>query len=620
MTYITDPPIDPIRTRPLTTESLDSALSLWAGDWLLTFPAGAPMTTARVASAPWQPDRRGESWQLWITSPARGWRGMPLTRIDTGRGPAWLAGELFGVGDGFAAVRDVVEGRTPATSLNGHFLLLAYNHAPDEWSVWTNRHATLHAYMATDGERTAVGTFLPSVAAAAGCTELDWEGLAGFFGFGFFAADRTHLAGARILRPATHYRLDGCGRLLSAERYWRWRHEPDPARSYAETLEEFAALFSAVMGDMTATGRIAVPISGGLDSRSTVAAIAPVAGGEGSAAGRLWAYSYGYDGDSIETRIAGQVAAAHGLPFNAYTISPYLFDRLPGIVAAVEGFEDVTQCRQAAVIDEIDDHADFVIAAHWGDVYLDDMGVDPAHDTADLAGVALNKFKKGGRQWLHEELCRPHLGGREADALLREILSAELDRVGLVDDPDFTIKMLKTDQWSARWTTVALRMFQAAAFPRLPFYDTRLEDFFLTVPTDFVRGRRLQIDYLKRYAPDLARIPWQATGRDLFHSGGDNILDTARRAARKGRRLLSGRQLRERNWEIQFLGHGGQAGLARWLLRDGLAVHEYVPPAAVRTLLEGFNRDPLADKRSFTVAMLLSFSAWLELQRPGEAN
>ena len=59
-------------------------------------------------------------------------------------------------------------------------------------------------------------------------------------------------------------------------------------------------------------------------------------------------------------------------------------------------------------------------------------------------------------------------------------------------------------------------MYQAGAFPRLPFYDTRLADFFATVPTAFVKGRRLQIDYLKRFAPDLARIKWQAYDTNLY--------------------------------------------------------------------------------------------------------
>jgi hypothetical protein len=505
----------------------------------------------------------------------------------------------------------VLEGRATADALNGHFLLLAHNRPAGEWHVWTNRHATLHAYLATEGARTAVGTYMPAAAAATGAVALDWEGLTSFFGFGFFAADRTHLKGVRILRPATHYCFDENGRLRGEERYWRWRHAPDAARAYDETLDEFAGLFAAVMGDLTAGGRIAVPISGGLDSRSTVATFAP----DYPASARLWAYSYGYGDDSIETQIAGQVAAARGLPFDRFTIRPYLFDRLPLVTAAVEGFQDVTQARQAAVVDEIAGRADFLIAAHLGDMFLGDMGVTPAHIPAGgPAGVAVKKFSKPGNHWLLEHLCRPQMGGADPWPYLREVVSAELERVGPADDLDFRIKMLKTDQWCARWTNASLRMFQAAAFPRLPFYDTRLLDFFLTTPTAYVAGRRLQRDYLKRYAPDLAHIPWQATGRDLFHDRGDSSADVLRRAVRKGRRLLTGRRIIERNWEVQFLGRRGREGLSHWLTRPGMALHEFVAPHAVEELLDAFGKDPWAEKRGYTVAMLLTFSAWLERQ------
>ena len=108
-----------------------------------------------------------------------------------------------------------------------------------------------------------------------------------------------------------------------------------------------------------------------------------------------------------------------------------------------------------------------------------------------------------------------------------------------------------------------------------------------------------------------------ATALALFHSGRDSAWDTARRAARKGQRQLSGRKILERNWEVQFLGRAGRAGLAHWLTRPGLALHEFVAPRAVRELLDAFGRDPYTDKRSYTVAMLLSFSAWLELQVGG---
>lgn len=593
-----------------------SAHSGMVGDWLLTFPKEANSLPGRLATTPWRLAEQGAGWQLWRSSPAKNWRGAPLLMVETSEWSAWLTGELYGTPQPAQAVADVLEGHATANALNGHFLLLAHSRPAGEWHVWTNRHATLHAYLATDGARTAVGTYMPAVAAATGATALDWEGLTSFFGFGFFAADRTHLKGVRILRPATHYCFDENGRLQGEERYWRWRHAPDAARAYDETLEEFAGLFAAVMGDLTAGGRIAVPISGGLDSRSTVARFAP----DSSASARPWAYSYGYGDDSIETQIAGQVAAARGLPFDKFTIRPYLFDRLALVAAAVEGFQDVTQARQAAVVDAIDEHSDFLIAAHWGDVYLDDVGVAHSPTGDDPAATAVDKFRKPGSDWLLDHLCRPCLS-RDAntESLLRGLMVMEVDRIGPLDDPDFLIKALKTEQWSARWTTASLRMFQAAAFPRLPFYDTRLVDFFLTIPTAFVAGRRLQRDYLKRYAPDLARIPWQATGRDLFHDRGDSPADVLRRAARKGRRLLTGRRIIERNWEVQFLGRRGREGLSHWLTRPGLALHEFVAPRAVEKLLGAFSRDPWAEKRGYTVAMLLTFSAWLERRNGGSA-
>jgi hypothetical protein len=155
-------------------------------------------------------------------------------------------------------------------------------------------------------------------------------------------------------------------------------------------------------------------------------------------------------------------------------------------------------------------------------------------------------------------------------------------------------------------------MFQPAAFPRLPFYDTRLSEFCCTVPTEYLRGRRLQVDYLRRRAPDLARIAWQATGRNLFQYDRSDLMKLPRRALRKLWRGLTGRPVIQRNWEVQFLSRAGRQGLERFLLRDDLRLHEFVSPAAVRELLDGFYGAPQANKRGYTVSMLLTFSAWLE--------
>jgi hypothetical protein len=354
---------------------------------------------------------------------------------------------------------------------------------------------------------------------------------------------------------------------------------------------------------------VALPISGGLDSRS---AVAPLPAGTISPG--LWGFSYGYAADSVETRIARKVAAARRLPFESMVVGPYLFDRIADVLASVEGFQDLTQCRQVTATTEIGRHADRVIAAHWGDVWLDDMGLVDAGaglGETDLLEHALKKFHKRGRGWLLDRVCRPQLGGRDPEALLADLVRPELEATRAIAEPDFRIKALKTDQWSFRWTIASLRSYQLGAFPRLPFYDTRLTDFFATVPTEFVAGRQLQIDYLKRYAPDLARIAWQAGGANLYHYRSARYWKLPLRVAAKAGRILTGKKGLQRNWEVQFLSPDGRRGLEDWLLRPGLRLHEFVAPVEVRKLLYDFYADPDAT-RGYTVSMLLTFSAWME--------
>jgi len=81
--------------------------------------------------------------------------------------------------------------------------------------------------------------------------------------------------------------------------------------------------------------------------------------------------------------------------------------------------------------------------------------------------------------------------------------------------------------------------------------------------------------------------------------------------------MLSGRKIIERNWEVQFGGPGGEAGLSHWLLRPGLRIHDLVSRKKIATLLENFREDPLKQGRGYTVSMLLTFSAWLESESHG---
>jgi asparagine synthase (glutamine-hydrolysing) len=587
------------------------------GDFLLSFNAGTQIIPPRDSHMQSQPIERQSGIGLTFYSCTSGWQGFPLITVNAGDYQAWLFGEIFGLPKNQTsqqALQDVIDKRTFAADLNGNFLLIVKDNRTQEWHLWTNRFGTLHAYYANDGRRAAIGTFSPAVAAVASRHELDWLGLAGFFTFGFFTQDRTHFADVRILRPASHYVFDRNGMLQEQRRYWQWQHRANERRSYDDTVEEFGHTLGEVMEDQTSKGHIAVPISGGLDSRTAVAFISSAQ--TSPEANRFWSYSYGYSDDSVETHIAAGVAAVRRLPFQSFTIESYLFNKLELIAASVEGFQDFTQCRQASICENIAKHADYLIAAHWGDVWLDDCGLSNEESNKqgeDILRQVWQKLAKGGSGWLLENLCYRSFHKDKPEAFLRQMLQEELSQVAQIEDTDFRVKAFKTDQWSFRWTTASLRMFQPAAFPRLPFYDTRMADFFCTVPSRFVAQRRLQIDYLKRFAPDLARLTWQVHDANLFRFDRFNSWLLPKRALKKARRLITGKHVVERNWEVQFLNGAGQDGLAHWLLRPGLRLHQFVAPAAIQALVDAFYAAPFEHKRGYSVSMLLTFSVWLEL-------
>lgn len=584
-----------------------------AGDLLIRFGSDDSSVARRTPNAAWSQIHATGACSLLAFADADGWRGLPLTSVFNGHRSAWLFGEVFPADPGMAVIRNLLmlgPGGSEPLDLNGHFLLVLHDESTGQWHVWTDRFGTCHAYYGTDGTRAAIGTFHPAVAEAASRRELDWLGLSGFFSWGFFPDDRTHFCDVRILRPATHYTFDSAGHMVGEERYWHWWHRPERAMSFDDAVAEFAGRFSEVIADHVRGERVAVPISGGLDSRSTVAALPSFQTGNGS---DYQSYSYGYTADSVETGIARRIAAARELPFESFTIEPYLFGQLDQALACLEGFQDITQARQLSLAHWLRSHSTHVLAAHWGDVWLDDMGIPSgSRDPHEVASHTLKKVQKRGGEWLLEHICRPRLPGNDADRCLAALAAQRLDELKQIDDPDFRIKAFKTDQWSARWTTASLRAFRTGAIPRLCFYDTRLADFFCTVPTEYVAGRRLQIEYLKRFAPDLARVTWQVYDANLYHYQFHRNLLLPKRAWKKLRRKLSGQKVVQRNWEVQFLNESGRKGLSEYLIRSGLKLHDLVAREQVQQLVDDLYHSPDSAALGYSVSMLLTFSAWLE--------
>lgn len=571
------------------------------GDLMITFnPVQEPWKTR--SNQPWQLARDFGSAQVWTTEPDESWQGFPIATCEDDQWKLWALGEFFGTQQTWPASLD------DSNSLNGHFLVLAHQKQDRQWHVLTNRLGTLHAYISRVGSSTAIGTFSPAVASVVGDRNLDWPAIGGFLKFGFFLGENTYRQNTKVISPATHLVLDQDGTVVSNTRYWQWHYEPDQTLSPDAAVEEFGEIFNEVLLEMVSNKNLALPLSGGLDSRSTLAVLGkPDLAGANS----LFPFSYGYAENSVETRIARQLAEKRHLPIKTWTVQPYLFDKLDQIMAAVEGFQDITQCRQAFVIDELAQNTDHVLAAHWGDVWLDSMGFigQTLPSRAQLSQEIIHKYqKKGGEDLL--ALFQVVLPVQLDESLQAEI-ETSLEGFSKIHEKDFMVKAWKTAQWSHRWTLASIRMYQAGLFPLLPFYDNRLVDFFLRVPSDYMIERKLQVEYIKQVAPDLARVRWQPYNANLYNYKHFNSWLLPRRAANKLVRILRNEQVIQRNWEVQFLNSKGRLGLSRWLLEDGLKLHEFVSVNRLEKMLQEFFQNPDGIS-GYTVSMLLTLSAWLE--------
>ena len=569
----------------------------WAGDFLLLVNAVFNEPPARDSSS-WHLAYQTPGCRLYMSPPSANWRGAPLEHWAEGSFLYWRFGEMWGE----------CQSENPV-DWPGHFLLLGFDQVKKNWHVWSNRSGTFHAYHAKAQSGIALSSYSPALADFTE-RQLDYEALTGFFTFGFFPQDRTFFKDIKIVSPSTQFVVDQAGKHIQQKRLWSWSHSPDANLSFDDAVDAFAALFHQVIHEQVHGRRVALPISGGLDSRSTIAALQ-----EYQDPSNIWTYSYGYAKKSVETKIARQIATFTPFPFTSFTIQPYLFDQLPHVLDCIEGFQDVTQTRQAYITHDLAQNADFVLAAHLGDLWLGDMGYPTTHQLSspeNVAEYAWKKWVRKGGAWLTEFVLKDTGTAIQPEILLREMLNVDLNQLNHLQDPDFKLKALKIETYVFRWSLASLRMYQPGAFPLLPFFDPRFYDFFSTIPTSYVAGRRLQVAYIKRYAPNLARIPWQAFyDANLYEYFHFNTWLLPRRAVNKLDRLLTGRQVIERNWELQFLNQRGRQGLQDWLLTPGLKLHDFVPKSKLAQFLRDFYATPGA-ANGYTVSMLLTFSAWLE--------
>jgi len=385
-----------------------------------------------------------------------------------------------------------------------------------------------------------------------------------------------------------------------------WKYEPRKI-SFDDAVEEFAQLFHKIIDEQTREGKVILPLSGGLDSRTMAVALKHL--------GKTpFTYSYRFTGSFNETSYGKKIAQTLGWEFEDITIPPsYLWDQIEEAGNLNGCYSEFTHARQVAVAERLSKKGDVWLLGHWGDVLFDDMHVNPKATFEEQVDVLQNKVLKKGGLELAKDLWKAWNLEGDFEVELKKRITKMHQRIN-IDNVNARVRAFKSLYWATRWTSTNLVYFSHYNPMALPYYDDRMCEFIMTLPEEFLADRKIQIAYIKKYSPELAKIAWQEKAPYNLYNYHKHLTKAhlpfmiLRKLKHVINHKVLGKPLVQRNWEIQFLGNENEEKLKTWLF-DNQKFKDFVPKELVESYFEKFkNKDGVY--WSHPLSMLLTLSVF----------
>ncbi|TQE98979.1 MAG: hypothetical protein FKY71_10975 [Spiribacter salinus] len=387
-------------------------------------------------------------------------------------------------------------------------------------TITTDRLGTVLLYLRPDHGRLRASSSLGELGRHCGAT-LDEDAAWELMLLGQPLGDRTLLKGVRLMPAATHLRWEASGNVTET-RYWQaspnreTRETPAHQRDVDELIQRLGQAHERAGLDRA---RLAVPVTGGLDSRINLALL----GGRTADARLFTVHSPGDPEVGIARRIARRLRVElEEIPF--------------------------TPASWWALLDgepwsgEIHRHQFWLspVGSHLAttapppvllDGYLQDALFNPRIVTAS-AENALHRRVLGYAAYRAQALPHPRM--REVLAGLWERTDAHyssLGQPGLEANQRFYL-----ENRSRRFVFDSVRLAQLQAPVALPGIDHELMDFAMALPWNLRHGGPLYREAIQRLSPALAAVPYDKTGLPVSSR---RTLSTSRRVRKVATRALN---------------------------------------------------------------------------------
>jgi asparagine synthetase B (glutamine-hydrolysing) len=405
-----------------------------------------------------------------------------------------------------------LEGATALADVDGDFNLCLMHVDTGAVSLLSSRHGSRHLYYMVTAEFLAFSPYLAGLSTLV-APVVNRLSLQDMFNFGYIGGDRTMLQDVRLLAGATE--LVAAHGHCRQHRYWqpRYANDVEQAASFDDLVDEAGAgLQSAVDLYLQRFSRVAIPISGGLDSR-TILAFA------GQRQEGLPAYHCNWY--SGEAEIARQLVVAAGARWHER--DPLKFDFADILEEGGRRTEGNTHCHQfwfQPVARELRERGetDILLDGYLMDVFFGDtflvLPEQRLYGDVERRNIINGLWRR----------CRPTFVRRAfLPAFYDEYEQANRDsldeQMACVEEENLSnyIHSFSFANRSNRYSVAlpnAQRQYVEYGYPGL---HGPLVDLYLRIPPAYKVGAAFSRAMLQRFAPEAARVPWAKTGRPLHH-------------------------------------------------------------------------------------------------------
>lgn len=433
--------------------------------------------------------------------------------------------------------------------------------------------------------------------------ELDKKAICIFAATGFFLGTDTYWQDQKVLAPATINTIDDDGFLIKSKPWFEWYYKPRDI-SFETALEEFTELFERICAEQAGDKRVLLPLSGGLDSRTQAIAFSKLKN-------PVTAYSYYFKNGFYESGISKKIAKVYDFEFKEFIIGPgYLWPKLEELAKLNKCYSEFTHPRQMAMLEEFKKMEGVFSLGHWGDVLFDRGAAKGTTHDQELSQLYKKVVKKGGME-LATSLWEEWKLEGSFDEYLKFGMQTMLNTIK-IENTSAKVRAFKSMSWAPRWTSVNLCVFEAAHPIELPYYDERMCEFICTVPEEYLADRLLQIEYIKKQSPAVAKITWEAVRPYNLYNYQNNKPpnNLPYRIVNKLKRTVKGKIGKpyiQRNWELQFLGMKNDEKLQEHFFVENL--HPFLSKELLARFYNNFKTKDMVEY-SHPLSMLLTLAVW----------